>query len=267
MRSPAAALRDYVDWYGPLRWPLYVASRFAGWPETVSVHHRRLAHPVLMRPRSTDVPMYHSIFTQPQYDMPVSGPIETIVDCGGNVGYAAVWFAMRYPKARIFSIEPAKDSYALLVRNTAPYPKVVPIHAAVWDADTSLDVVDIGQGACSFETRPRGTAAAEGVIGQTLALSIPTLMRILGLGEIDILKLDVEGAEQRILHGDLSWLAHVGMIAVEFHDERCPGLRELFAATASQFFDFEARRGENVFYAKRRHVDASTAKNVWTEIG
>lgn len=266
MRRPDVVLRDYTTWYGPALWPAYVASRLIGWPRTIAVRHRGLAHDVLMRPRTTDVKMYHSIFTQPQYDLPLAAAPLTIFDCGGNVGYAAVWFAMRYPQARIVSIEPDRDNYALLVRNTSPFRNVMPIHAAVWGSDTALDVVDIGHGECSFETRPVGEGPRTSVVGRSLALSLPTLMRMLDVTSIDLLKMDVEGAETQVLAGDLAWLRCVGVVVIEFHDERCPGLRERFRSMATQFFTHHGRLGENEVFARPPFVGGESASQFWSRL-
>jgi FkbM family methyltransferase len=266
MRHLTSLLWDYASWYGPLRWPLYVSSRVVGWPETVGVRHRRLAHPLLMRPRSTDVPMYHSIFTMPQYDVPLLREPQIIFDCGGNVGYAAVWFGSRYPRAQIFSIEPARENYALLLKNISFYTNIVPIHAAIWGHDTSLDVVDIGQGSCSFETHEAAHAEEHVVIGRSLAFSVPTLMKLLAVDRIDFLKIDIEGAEQQLFDGDLGWLKCIGVIAIEFHDERCPDLRARVAEIAPQFFEYEGQLGENVCYGRIPFVDGTLPRGLWSRL-
>jgi FkbM family methyltransferase len=238
----------------------------SGGPARFAVRGRGLAHEVLMRPRSTDVPMYHSIFTTPQYDVPLLQEPATIFDCGGNVGYAAVWFALRYPRARIFSVEPDKHNYSLLVRNTSPYTNIVPVHSALWNADTSLDVVDIGQGDCSFETREATHDSAHAVVGRTLAFSIATLMKLLNVEQVDFMKVDIEGAEQQLFAGDLGWLKSVGVIAIEFHDERCLGLRERFDGIAPQFFSHKAQFGENVFYARAPFIGPNSPKERWSKL-
>jgi FkbM family methyltransferase len=267
LRNPVAALRDYVDWYGSTRWPVFVAGRFVGWPTTVDVHHKGTGHPVAVRPRSSDVKMYHSVFTTPQYAVPLEQEPATIFDCGANVGYAAVWFANRYPAARIWAIEPEKTNYALVVRNTLAYPRIVPIHAAIWNADTALDVVDVGLGACGFQTRGRGGTGDQPVIGQTLAFTVRSLMDRVGVTAVDFLKIDIEGAEAQLLEEPLDWLRDVGVMVVEFHDGRIDGVRSRFDAVAERYFQFTAEDGENVFYARAPFVTAPRPGSLWRAIG
>ena len=40
-----------------------------------------------------------------------------IIDCGGNIGLAAVWLANALPQARIVTIEPEKENFNLLLKN------------------------------------------------------------------------------------------------------------------------------------------------------
>jgi len=40
-----------------------------------------------------------------------------------------------------------------------------------------------------------------------------------GFERIDVLKVDIEGAEVQLFSGDTSWLARVGMLMIEFHSD------------------------------------------------
>jgi len=49
-----------------------------------------------------------------------------------------------------------------------------------------------------------------------------TLSRIIqdsGFGTVDLIKIDVEGAERELFQGDLSWLERTRAIAIEFHGD------------------------------------------------
>ena len=54
-----------------------------------------------------------------------------IIDAGGNIGLAAIWFATKYPKALVYSIEPDPSNFEMLTRNVKPYANVVPLAGAV----------------------------------------------------------------------------------------------------------------------------------------
>jgi hypothetical protein len=71
-----------------------------------------------------------------------------------------------------------------------------------------------------------------------MATSIPTLMHRLGVDRIDLLKLDIEGAEHDLFQdGAQDWLTSVHAIAIETHDAFRTGSR---AAVLRACVDFSA---------------------------
>jgi len=64
------------------------------------------------------------------------------VDCGANIGVSALYFARRYPAAKILAIEPDPANYEMLVRNTRQVASVHPVQAAVWPRQASLSIID-----------------------------------------------------------------------------------------------------------------------------
>lgn len=116
------------------------------------------------------------------------------MDCGGNIGCAAVYFAKKYPTAQIYSVEPEKDNFKLLTFNAAFYDNIHPIKSALWSKETFIRVEDRGFGKwgfMTFETTADAPAAFRTTtVGKLLAES--------GFDEIDLLKVDIEGAEKEV---------------------------------------------------------------------
>jgi FkbM family methyltransferase len=50
--------------------------------------------------------------------------------------------AVKFSSARIFAIEPASDNFEILRWNVKPYPNIKPIHAALWDHETQVRLVN-----------------------------------------------------------------------------------------------------------------------------
>jgi hypothetical protein len=74
---------------------------------------------------------------------------------------------------------------------------------------------------------------------------LPTLRRETGVETVDILKIDVEGAEREIF-STCNWMDKVKLLAIELHDRDWPGCSD--AVTG----DFEkSERGLVTFYARR----------------
>lgn len=162
---------------------------------------------------------------------------------------ASVFFANKYPQAQIIAIEPEAANYELLRKNTAPYPNVTCIEAALWKTDTMLVLADPGGGNWSFQTfessKPGKARRRQTVEG----ITVGTLMTRFGIDRVDFLKVDIEGAEKEVFEGTPSWVNNVGLIAVELHDwARIGCSRSVYLATKD--FQWEFRRGETVYLGK-----------------
>jgi hypothetical protein len=93
-----------------------------------------LEYPVILRHNTLDTFVAHEIFQHKFYDVSMqnsrmySDYIEEygvrkpryILDAGGNIGLAAIFFAVNYPDAQILTIEPDKDNYFILINSFVP---------------------------------------------------------------------------------------------------------------------------------------------------
>jgi FkbM family methyltransferase len=135
-----------------------------------------------------------------------------IVDGGANIGVVTQAYARLFPAAEIYALEASPQTYPLLASNFRAAPKVHPVHAAISDVDGELPFnVNFNPGTSSLLTPSsynRATWAAAGTAAQVLVpvLTIPTLCSRFGIERIDILKLDVEGAELAALRGSVALL-------------------------------------------------------------
>jgi FkbM family methyltransferase len=171
---------------------------------------------VWLRPGTADLTVYDEVFRQQEYALPVA-KADYIIDAGAHIGCASVWFAQRYPQARILSIEPEAGNFAILQRHAKDYPGITPIRAGVWSHSSTLQIANPTANTWSFRV-------AEGTGGETIpAVSIDELLAAHRFPRVDILKLDVEGAEVDVLKTADRWLDRVGTLIVELHDRFRPG--------------------------------------------
>jgi len=217
-------------------------------PRAVEVRAPQLPHPVMLRLHTSDTEAFDGVIRKREYELALAHPPSVIFDVGANIGLAAVWFASRFPNARVFALEPEPSNYALLCRNAAPYPGIVPIQAALWPESGTIGLVDPGTGHWGFRT----VAEATGDSG-VAAVSIPDLLARYGIDRIDLLKIDIEGAEREIFSTSAPWIACVGVIAAELHDHLAPGATHAFEAATAEF-PVRWRRGENHFVARPGRV-------------
>lgn len=97
--------------------------------------------------------------------------------------------------------------------------------------------------------------------------SLPAIMRQLGHARIDLLKMDIEGAEYSVLRQIASQRIPIGQIVVEFHDKLLPDGRDSRAAslatlrTAGFKVFHSSPNGEQVGLAEAKMANAQPPHN------
>jgi FkbM family methyltransferase len=186
-----------------------------------------------LRPETTDVAVYKEIFIDHQHVVDLSPPPRNIIDGGGNIGLSAVDFALQYPLARVISIEPEAGNFEMLKKNTRLFPNVLPLQAALWNQGTELALLDPGCGAWGFHTS--ANVLDEAKIQVVPALTISEIIARFKIEVIDILKLDIEGAEREVLADSSDWIHKVRLLIVELHEEISKGCTEVFKSATLDF--------------------------------
>ena len=169
-----------------------------------------------MRCQTSDQRSFEQVFLQLQY-APAADVLlrpRLIVDCGANVGYSALYFLTRFPAVRVVAVEPDPANARVCSDNLAPYAdRARLVEAAVWPSQASLRLEHTRPG---DEWGIRVAAAADGSVR---GVTIAELLRDAREDWIDLLKVDIEGAERQLFSGDLSWLRRVRTVAIELHGE------------------------------------------------
>ncbi|MEZ5420748.1 MAG: FkbM family methyltransferase [Vicinamibacterales bacterium] len=213
-----------------------VAAKICRHPVTCTIKRPFPPNSLSLRIPSTDVLLYRQIFERHEYDVPVSRAPRVIVDAGANVGLSAVYFAHRFPDARIIAIEPEAHNFALLAHNVADYPNVVPVKAALWHENTVVDLFDPGVGPWGYVVGHRD--AGLGAWRQfTDAVTLDKVMHTHGLDRVDLLKMDIEGSEREVLADAAAWIDRVDALIVELHERKKVGCLPVFEAIAPRFDD------------------------------
>lgn len=179
-----------------------------------------------LREGSSDFSTWDEIFLEQVYRCVLQHvpACKTIVDLGANIGLATLYFAKAYPDARIVSVEADAANFALLRRNVRKLirrRRCQPIHAAAWNQDGSASLGNVRPGGYDLYQ----VAEDRGGGQKVEALSMQTILQRSGFAEVDLLKVDIEGAEVQLFQGDLSWLERVNAIAIEFHGNSRAELR------------------------------------------
>ncbi len=160
------------------------------------------------------------------YRLPFNLPSYGIlVDLGGNIGLTSVWLTKQYAFKQIIVVEPVAENADLAesnLKNNLGDAQFQLIRAAIGPADgVTHFTLNSASNQGHISTSSAGSAAVAPADQGSLevpVVSMKTLLKRLPEGaEIDVLKIDIEGGEQGLLDGDLSWLSSVRSIIIEFH--------------------------------------------------
>ena len=160
-------------------------------------------------------PQWQDIFVKRTLDFAAASARPRILDCGANVGLASLFFRKRYPEARITAFEADPALFAILDANldANDAARVERRHAAVWTADGSLTFRSEGSDSGMIESLP-GVVAGHAVVVPSVRLRDV----IAAEATIDLLKLDIEGAEQAVLADCEPVLGHVRAMVMDLHE-------------------------------------------------
>lgn len=186
--------------------------------ELAQFHFPGTVHPVYVRPGSTDaevaeaalVRQYHACL-KPKF------PVSLIIDAGAYAGYTSVFFANRYPDAKIIALEPDAENYSVAQMNLSPYAERVKLlHAAVWYRSGPIRVLP--------ERRFDSTHVGEMTDDEgfpCLGLNMMSLLEKSAQQRISIFKCDIEGAEEFIFNEEADvWIEQTDSILMEIHSAR-----------------------------------------------
>lgn len=201
----------------------------------------KLQYKVHLRPGSTDNCVFKQIFLKQDFNIPILDniQIQTALDLGANVGMASLFFAHRFPYAKIVGVEPDESNGEMFRRNLHHYPGVEFILGAVWGDYENLVVKDYGKGASGYVTERSSTG--EGMS----SITISDIMERYHWDNIDILKMDIEGSEKSVFEKNYeNWLPKTKILFVELHEQKAPGCSKVFNDAIDKY-NFEwSRSGE-----------------------
>ena len=220
--------------------------RTFGWPKELRARAPGIHKPVHLRLDTTDQVVYRQVLLQKEYAFDVPFAPRVIVDAGANIGTTAIYFAEKYPQAKIIAVEPAPSNFAMLAKNVKPYPAIVPVHAALWNHGGEINVAPPPPD--SDAVGEWGFVTHDGPGIKVRAVTMQELMAEMSVSAIDLAKIDIEGAEVEVFE-DTRWLAGLGCLMIECHDIYRPGCSARVDAAMKEKF-VRSQRGQTTFYLR-----------------
>jgi len=174
----------------------------------------RSGQTLLVRPQDA-IAMYEQI-GEDVYDAPITpAEVRTIVDLGANVGLATLAMATRHPRARFVCVEPNGETRALLVENLRRNG----VQAQTFGVGIAGEATRFELDSGDFSGVDRLRGADDGSIE---GITLDELLRRAGVDCVDLLKIDIEGAERDVFAGAARWAPRVRWLIAELHDGLTP---------------------------------------------
>jgi FkbM family methyltransferase len=165
---------------------------------------------------STLVRLYEEIFLAQDYFFVAEEPIARIIDCGSNIGMSVLFFKSVFPDCRVTAFEPDEQTCAVLKKNVA--------QNGLRDVEIHQNAVGAVDGAVPFYVDPEHPGHQRMSLLRERMSKQETTVRSVRLsdyidGRVDLLKLDVEGAEFQVLRdlAERDKLQYIRRLAVEYH--------------------------------------------------
>jgi FkbM family methyltransferase len=173
---------------------------------------------------------FRQIFEDQIYRFSARNQQPYILDCGANIGLSVVYFKQLYSQSTIVAFEPDKEIFDILSRNVRNfgYDDVELVNRAVWNCATDLNFTSDG---------------ADGGRLSVVSDKPDHVVKSIRLKDylnrkVDLLKLDIEGAETVVLTDCAGQLSNVDALFVEYHsfDKQPQTLHTLLSILAQSGF-------------------------------
>lgn len=202
----------------------------------------------------SDIEVLREILIVGEYDELPVNDASLIVDLGAHIGIATLFLLARLPNARVLAVEADPQLMAQLRANVAGLP-VTTVNAAV--CDTSGPRTLYRSDVFSWGNSVVGQAYASQTPAQTHGVTFAELLKEHCISNVDLLKLDIEGAEWQAFPDGLP--TAVRAVVGEVHqdgvrplaegvDRMCPGMTVVTVG--------DPTGGRLLFRASRRAVSS-----------
>ena len=150
----------------------------------------------------------HEIFIDEIYKQKFDSETPLIIDCGANIGLSIIYMKKFYPNSEIIAFEPDETNYSYLEKNVKSFElsKVKIFKEAIWTENTYIN----------FQHEGSLASRIGGENDKTIKVKATRLRDLLNL-PVDFLKLDIEGAEYKVLTDIKDKLHFVKNLFIEYH--------------------------------------------------
>ena len=140
--------------------------------------------------------LFYEIFIIEEYFFNSSKKNPTVYDCGSNIGFSVLYFKWLYPEAVIYAFEPQPSAFSLLQMNVANN-NLQSVFLHNWALSDREGAVDFFQP--TGKVSLMASTLQERMNSNKISVKCRPLSQWVTYSGIDLLKMDVEGAEKEII--------------------------------------------------------------------
>lgn len=156
-----------------------------------------------------DIEGIREVWVEECYRLPFPMRPSTVIDLGANIGLTSIFLAHRYQCTTTIAVEPVDTNAELARRNL--------LENGVRGQVVEAAVGPYG-GSIGFSLhRDSNRGRTGGDEHRVPMISMDNVLAMVPGGRVDLLKVDIEGGEEDLLLGEISWLDKVGSLVIEFH--------------------------------------------------
>ncbi len=206
--------------------------------------------------------IYRDIFIKKANEFKADNASPFILDCGAHIGISILYFKKLYPKAKIIAFEPNPDTFKLLdlnvKQNNLKNVKIINValsnkkrrikfyiarrDKAVWNWGDSA-VKNKWYNAKKFKTIKVSAVRLSSYINK----------------RVDLIKIDIEGTEERVLKEIEGKLCMVREIIIEFHGSstnKSNNIENILSILDKNFFKYTLKQDyKKIKYKKIKRTD------------
>ena len=200
-----------------------------------------------LRPGTRDHETFYEIFKTNMYGGALPFQPKVIIDAGANIGIASVYFKLRYREAKIAAIEIEKENIAMMRKNLLGDDFII-YENALFSKKAFFKVENPFNASNSFVIKEVGAEEKYDIESVT----IDEVMKLNNWDQVDILKIDIEGAEKVLFESDYQrWLPKVKVLMIETHDRMFPDCSYTVMKAMKEFgfILFTTTEGTLIYYS------------------
>jgi FkbM family methyltransferase len=189
----------------------FLFSRYFNRPRYKPTHLRMLGWRISVPDTLSFLYQFKEIFLEKTYAFDCNHESPLIVDCGANIGLSCLYFKQIFPKAKIYAFEADPKIFNRLQSNlhSNGFHEGIVLHqAAVWVNEVGISF--------SAEGADGGSVIHSGG-GHVITVPSIRLRDLLVKEHVDLLKLDIEGAEEMVLEDCDGAFSSVDKVFFEYH--------------------------------------------------